>query len=243
MNSLCAIIVSRGLDEMLRFCLKSFFESANQLSDSVKVLIADNASPRPYIESSFSDRRIRVLRFDVQTRFATACNRVVKECETEKLIFLNNDVFLDRSTLKKMLENSCRASIGVVGSWLYFPDGRVQHRGVVFGNNDIGPYHLNRGQFLEPCSPFEEYQAVTGACLMVNRKLFNQLGGFNESYQFGLEDIDFCLRVRQHGYRVICVNAGRPMHFESFTPGRVELDGPSRQLFLEHWRGKYTIDG
>ena len=243
MNTLCAIIVSRGFDEMLRFCLKSFFESAEQLRDSVEVIIADNASPRPYTESSFSDSRVRVLRFDVQTRFAAACNRAVKECGTEKLIFLNNDVFLDRLSLYKMLENSCRAGTGVVGSWLYFPDGRVQHRGVVFGSGDIGPYHLNRGQFLEAHIPFEEYQAVTGACLMVNRSLFNQLGGFNESYQFGLEDIDFCLRVRQHGYRVICANAGRPMHFESFTPGRVELDGPSRQLFLEHWREKYTIDG
>jgi hypothetical protein len=243
MNTLCAIIVSRGLDEMLRFCLKSFFESADQLHDSVEVIIADNASSRPYTKSSFSDSRIRVLRFDVQTRFATACNRGVKECRTEKLIFLNNDVFLDQSSLCKMLQNSCRAGVGVVGSWLYFPDGRVQHRGVVFGNNDIGPYHLSRGQFLEPCSPFEEYQAVTGACLMVNRRLFNHLGGFNESYQFGLEDIDFCLRVRQHGYRVICADAGRPMHFESFTPGRVELDVSSRCLFLEHWRGKYTIDG
>ena len=243
MNTLCAIIVSRGLDEMLRFCLKSLFESADRLHDSVEVIIADNASPRPYTESSFSDRRIRVLRFDVQTGFAAACNRAVKECGTEKLIFLNNDVFLDCSSLNIMLQNSCRADIGVVGSWLYFPDGRVQHRGVVFGNDDIGPYHLNRGQFLEPLCPFEEYQAVTGACLMVNRMLFNQLGGFNESYEFGLEDIDFCLRVRQHGYRVICANAGRPMHFESFTPGRVELDVPSRHLFLKHWRGKYTIDG
>ena len=115
MNTLCAIIVSRGLDEMLRFCLKSFFESADQLHDSVQVIIADNASPRPYTKSSFSDSRVRVLRFDVQTRFAAACNRAVKESGAEKLIFLNNDVFLDRSSIDKMVENSSRVGVGVVG--------------------------------------------------------------------------------------------------------------------------------
>ena len=244
MNSrLCAVIVSRGLDEMLRFCLKSFFESAAQLSDSVQVIVADNASSRPYTASSFSDSRVRLLRFDAQTGFAAACNRAVQGCAAEQLLFLNNDVLLDRPSLVQMLQHSCAAGIGVIGSWLYFPDGRVQHRGVVFGNDDIGPYHLDRGRFLEPCCPFEEFQAVTGACLMVSRELFSRIGGFDESYAFGLEDIDFCLRVRQCGQRVICVNAGRPLHFESLTPGRVELDVSSRQLFLQRWRGKYTIDG
>ncbi len=240
---LCAVIVSRGLDEMLRFCVKRFFESAVHLPDPVQAVVADNASARPYQASSFSDERVKLLRFDAQTGFATACNRAVRECEAEHLLFLNNDVLLDPSTLALMMKHGGGAGDGVVGSWLYFPDGRVQHRGVVFGRDDIGPYHLDRGRFLEPRSAFETFQAVTGACLMVSRELFNQIGGFDESYAFGLEDIDFCLRARQYGHRVICVNAGRPLHFESMTPGRVELDVSSRQLFLQRWRGKYTIDG
>jgi GT2 family glycosyltransferase len=193
--------------------------------------------------SSFSDNRVRLLRFDVHTGFAAACNRAMKECKAQQLLFLNNDVLLDRSSLVQMLRHSCEAGIGVTGAWLYFPDGRVQHRGVVFGREDIGPYHLDRGRFLEPCGPVQEFQAVTGACLMVSRELFSQIGGFDESYSFGLEDIDFCLRVRQGGQQVVCVSAGRPLHFESLTPGRVELDVSSRQLFLTRWRGKYTIDG
>jgi GT2 family glycosyltransferase len=242
-NRLCAVIVSRGLDEMLRFCLKNFFESAAQLSDQVQVIVADNASARPYTASSFPDSRVRLLRFDVQTGFAEACNRAVRECVAEQLLFLNNDVLLDHSSLIRMLQHGCVDDIGVAGSWLYFPDGRVQHRGVVFGKDDIGPYHLDRGRFIEPRCAIEDFQAVTGACMMVKRDLFIQIGGFDESYSFGLEDIDFCLRVRQYGQRVVCVSAGRPLHFESLTPGRVELDVSSRQLFLQRWRGKYTIDG
>jgi len=242
-HRLCAVIVSRGLDELLRFCLKNFFESASGLSDQVQVIVADNASARPYTASSFPDSRVRLLRFDTQTGFAAACNRAVQECDAEQLLFLNNDVLLDRSTLVRMMEHCDAPGIGVIGSWLYFPDGRVQHRGVVFGSDDIGPYHLDRGGYLEPRCAFQEFQAVTGACLMVERELFSRIGGFDESYSFGLEDIDFCLRVRQSGRRVICVNAGRPLHFESLTPGRVELDVSSRQLFLQRWRGKYSIDG
>jgi GT2 family glycosyltransferase len=242
-NRLCAVIVSRGLDEMLRFCLKNFFESAAGLSDRVQVIVADNASARPYTASLFPDSRVRLLRFDVQTGFAEACNRAVQECTAEQLLFLNNDVLLDQSSLVRMLQHGCAEDIGVTGSWLYFPDGRVQHRGVVFGKDDIGPYHLDRGRFIEPRCAIEDFQAVTGACMMVKRDLFIHIGGFDESYSFGLEDIDLCLRVRQYGQRVICVSAGRPLHFESLTPGRVELDVSSRQLFLQRWRGKYTIDG
>ena len=242
-NRLCAVIVSRGLDEMLRFCLKSFLESSVHLSEPVEVIVADNASPRPYTISSLADRRIRLLRFDRHTAFATACNKAVQESTSEYLLFLNNDVLLDQSSLLRMLQHGCHADIGVTGAWLYFPDGRVQHRGVVFGRDEIGPYHLDRGRFLEPNRVVEDFQAVTGACMMVRRGLFEQVGGFDESYAFGLEDIDFCLRVRQRGHRVVCVNAGRPLHFEALTPGRVELDVSSRQLFLERWRGKYTIDG
>lgn len=242
-NLLCAVIVSRGLDEMLRFCLKSFFESSVHLSEPVEVIVADNASPRPYNASSFADRRIRLLRFDGHKAFATACNKAMQESTSEYVLFLNNDVLLDQSSLLLMMQHGCNAGIGVTGSWLYFPDGRVQHRGVVFGRDDIGPYHLDRGRFLEPLCFVEDFQAVTGACMMVRRELFEQVGGFDESYAFGLEDIDFCLRVRQRGHRVVCVNAGRPLHFESLTPGRIELDVTSRQLFLERWRGKYTIDG
>jgi GT2 family glycosyltransferase len=242
-SRLCAVIVSRGLDEMLRFCLKCFFESAEQVSGSVEAVVVDNASLRPYLATSFPDSRVRLLRFDASTGFAAACNQAVRDCEAEHLLFLNNDVFLDRSTLVRMLQHGTVEGVGVTGSWLYFPDGRVQHCGVVFGDGEIGPYHLHRGQFMEPRSQFETFQAVTGACLMVSRALFNRIGGFDESYSFGLEDIDLCLRVRQAGQRVICVDAGRPMHFESFTPGRIELDVSSRRLFMERWRDKYTIDG
>lgn len=242
-HRLCAVIVSRGLDELLRFCIKDFFDSAAALSGPVQVIVADNASPRPYLASAFPDPRVGLLRFDTQTGFGAACNRAVEACDAEYLLFLNNDVLLDGPTLAGMMQHCEAPGVGAVGACLYFPDGRVQHEGVVFGAEDIGPYHLNRGSYQEPRADSRDFQAVTGACLMVSRALFQEIGGFDEAYAFGLEDIDFCLRVRQSGQRVVCVKAGRSLHFESLTPGRVELDVPSRRLFLERWRGKYSIDG
>jgi len=144
-DGLCAIIISRGLDEMLRFCLKSFFESARELACPVEAIVVDNASGRPYAASSFSDGRVRLLRFDVHAGFAAACNQAVRSCSTKQLLFLNNDVLLDQTTLAAMIGQQDQAGIGVTGARLYFPDGRIQHRGVVFGRDDIGPYHLDRG--------------------------------------------------------------------------------------------------
>ena len=84
---------------------------------------------------------------------------------------------------------------------------------------------------------------MTGACLLVRTALWRDLGGLDESYPFGLEDVDLCLRARQRGARIFCSGETDSLHFESMTPGRVELDVPSRRLFMERWGGRYTIDG
>ncbi len=125
-----------------------------------------------------------------------------------------------------------------------FPDGTIQHRGVVFGAGPTGPYHVDRRRpgHLVPRRD-AEFQAVTGACMLVDGGAWQELGGFDESYPFGLEDIDFCLRARQRGRRVVCADGVDSLHFESMTPGRVELDVPSRRQFMQRWRERYTIDG
>jgi GT2 family glycosyltransferase len=88
-----------------------------------------------------------------------------------------------------------------------------------------------------------EYQAVTGACLLTTGHVWHSLGGLEEAYPFGLEDIDFCLRARMAGWRVFCDNRTDSLHFESTTPGRVKKDIRSRKLFMKNWQGRYTIDG
>jgi GT2 family glycosyltransferase len=141
-------------------------------------------------------------------------------------------------------ERNGEAPSGHDRSRLLFPDGTIQHCGVVFGAGAVGPYHLHRRQPAHTLSRSAcEYQAVTGACMLVDGEVFRSLQGLDESYPFGLEDIDFCLRVRQSGRRIYCMNDTESLHFESMTEGRVGLDIPSRRLFMDRWAGKYAIDG
>jgi GT2 family glycosyltransferase len=79
--------------------------------------------------------------------------------------------------------------------------------------------------------------------MLARAALWQELGGLDESYPFGLEDVDFCLRARQRGWRVLCAGEHDSLHFESMTPGRAELDVASRRLFMQRWRGRYTLDG
>ncbi len=79
--------------------------------------------------------------------------------------------------------------------------------------------------------------------MLVRRAVWRELEGLDERYGFGLEDIDFCLRARQRGWRVLCCNDVDSLHFESTTPGRQALDVPSRKRFMRQWKGRFTVDG
>jgi GT2 family glycosyltransferase len=133
---------------------------------------------------------------------------------------------------------------GICGSRLLFPDNTIQHCGVVFGAGDKGPYHCfyKAPNHIVPRMNLE-YQAVTGACMLVKSEVWDGVNGMDEGYDFGLEDIDFCLRARQRGWNVICCNKVDSLHFESMTPGRVDRDVPSRERFMDTWKGHYCIDG
>jgi GT2 family glycosyltransferase len=78
---------------------------------------------------------------------------------------------------------------------------------------------------------------------MIRREVFLRIGGFDERYPFGLEDIDLCLRLGRDVGDIVCSQETESLHFESLTPGRVELDRPSRAVFMKEWRGRYAIDG
>jgi GT2 family glycosyltransferase len=127
--------------------------------------------------------------------------------------------------------------VGIVGSRLLFPDGTLQHDGVGVGSN--GPLHLRRGEQpgLFPLSLTYPI-AVTGALMTIRRQVFDDLNGFDTSYPFGLEDIDFCHRARQKGWRAACTHKYPSLHLEATTPGRIEMDIESRALYMERWADK-----
>ncbi|MFT5115040.1 MAG: GT2 family glycosyltransferase [Parasphingorhabdus sp.] len=247
MQKLQIIIISRGLNGLLHQCLQQLVQAIDGLPESLKhrITVVDNASDPPYwTECTVSDS-VQLIRFDQHQSFARANNIAARRNPADLYLLLNNDVLLDEETLVSMFEQiNFDKQCGIVGSRLVFSDGTIQHSGVAFGAGKTGPYHLHRCRPSSQVSTItQEYQAITGACMMIRGAVWEQLNGLDEQYSFGLEDIDFCLRARQWGWRVFCVGKGHSLHFESMTPGRVELDVASRELFMKNWQTRYSIDG
>jgi GT2 family glycosyltransferase len=245
-KTITVIVVSRGLDALLRLCLEHIVRSlevAGFQDSKASVAVMDNASAFSYGEDI--TELAEVVRLDTHHAFSTACNKGAELFPASYYLFVNNDVFLHAETIDNMLSviDSCDRA-AVCGARLVYPDGTIQHNGVVFGPGEKGPYHENCGLASSVLPRIEgACQAVTGACMLVKRQAFEQADGFDESYAFGLEDIDLCLRLRQSGWLIYCARAVDSLHLEATTPGRTEMDIPSRELFMKRWKHRYTIDG
>jgi len=246
-RTLTAIVVSRGLDGLLAHSLDCLGRALAACGREALVVVVDNASPVPYLlpATTAAGPPLDLVRFDVPCSFGRANNEGAARHPADAYLLLNNDVFLHEDAIARMVSLAERTpNLGVCGSRMVFPDGTIQHCGVVFGRGDTGPFHVDRGRPSALVSRVDrEFQAVTGACMLLWREAWTEAGGLAEDYPFGLEDIDLCLRVRQSGWRVWCAQAVDSLHLEAQTPGRRELDVPSRRLFMERWRGRFTIDG
>ena len=125
--------------------------------------------------------------------------------------------------LEQMLIAAQHPQVGVVGALLLYPNGTIQHAGMAPTAN--GWVHLHRGERLEPRGEVNATDsvvtadAVTGACLLIRKRLFRQLGGFDERLPVTMNDVDLCLRVRRQGLLVAVACRARLLHFESLTRG------------------------
>jgi len=246
-TTLTTVIPTRGFVPLLRVCLDRLATAVEHAAGlrplTARTVVVDNATASPLRLPSTVDPPLTLLRFDTHRPFAACCNRAAAAAPADLVLLLNNDVLLDPQALAVMVDALAAApEVGICGARLVFPDGRLQHAGVRFGRTR-GPFHSGRGRDADTVPrTLLRPQAVTGACMLVRGTLWRALDGLDESYPFGLEDIDFCLRAGQAGWGVRCVQAVDSLHFESMTPGRIALDPPSRRLFMERWEGRYTID-
>jgi GT2 family glycosyltransferase len=170
--------------------------------------------------------------------FSVMNNLAAKRAGGEALVFLNDDVEpLAPEWLGELLAHANRPEVGPVGAKLLYPSGAIQHAGMAVGIMQ-GAGHLHRDTFgAEHWNwlPFtRNVSAVTGACLAVRKTVFEELGGFDESFAINYNDVDFCLRARQAGYEVIIEPAAVLRHYECQTrkPG---VSSEERDLFHQRW--------
>lgn len=180
---------------------------------------------------------LRIISNRKNLGFARACNQGARLADGDFLIFLNNDTLVHRGWSRALIhELSTRPETGVVGARLIYPDGTIQHAGVAVGGNRV-PYHIHRGLAKDHplVSARRRFRMVTGACMAVRREEFLELGGFDEAYINGHEDVDLCLRYdargRQIVYRPDCVVT----HFEESSQGRLDHCQANTQRTFLRW--------
>ena len=225
----------RGLLQASLWALERAIEEQT-LYPRTQVVVVDNASPIPLSLTELGGAD-EVLRFDSHHSFASCINAGASRNPKDDVLLLNNDCFVHPQALQRMGSCLADASVGIVGARLVFPDGSMQHAGV--GQYPEGPRHVDKNEAALP-SAVTFPTAVTGALMLIRRETFEALGGLDETYDFGSEDIDFCHRARQKGWRIACEQSVESLHLESSTPGRADRDVPSRRLYQETWKHRVT---
>ncbi|MGD9849841.1 MAG: glycosyltransferase [Nitrospirales bacterium] len=240
----CSIVIPVFNEvKLTQQCLDHLSESITDVS--YEVIVVDNASTdgtATYLSSLGGD--IQILRNQENLGFAKACNQGAAVAKGKYLVFLNNDTIPQPGWLEPLIhEADTDSQVGIVGSKLLFPDGKVQHAGIVFSRTYGEPYHFFSGGSSEhqTINRRREMQAVTAACMLVKKDIFKQVAGFDEGYINGFEDVDFCLRVRESGMKIIYQPQSRLYHIGSQTQGRKDHEAENVQRFKSKW-SEYWIE-
>ena len=165
--------------------------------------------------------------------FAETCNAGAARTTAAILVFLNDDTVVQPGWLEALTQPLCGPeSVAITGSALVYPDGQIQRAGVVLGRDVHGRLEAYNRRTAWPSGPVP---AVTGACLAIRRDVWDDLGGFDESYRNGYEDVDLCLRARQDGHEVRFVAESQVVHLESRSEGRFDHAPQHIALLPERW--------
>jgi GT2 family glycosyltransferase len=220
------VIPTRDRVDLLKTCLDSIFSRTSYAN--YEVLVVDNGSVEPestvYLES-LQNSRVTLLHDDAPFNYSRLNNRTVESAHGDLICLMNNDIeVINHDWLDEMVSIALRPSVGVVGARLWYPDFRLQHAGVILGIGGIaGHAHrlLPRGDpgYFGRAVLQQQLSAVTGACMLVTRPVWDALGGLDESLEVAFNDIDFCLRASASGYKVIWTPFAELIHHESVTRG------------------------
>ncbi len=241
--SLSIVIPAFGKPGLTRSCIRRVRSAGCRVP--MEIIVVDDGSPRPLAEELKSDALVRIVRLDRNSGFIEACNRGAAEAQGTHLVFLNNDAKVRAGALDAMLAAfDAHEGVGIVGCKLVFPDGRLQEAGAYIrpdGSADMV------GLWDDPDKPqygfAREVGYVSGACLMIPRALFLELGGFDPAFAPAYcEDSDLCYRVRASGRRVMYEPRAVVVHALSASMQESSIDkqqvvAANQHKFLERWSG------
>lgn len=235
------LIPNKDHIDILKQCIRSLKEKATYTN--YEIIVIENNSTEPatfeYYDKLKKDG-IQVLYYpEFGFNYSAINNWGVKNCKGEYLLFLNNDIeVISPDFIEKMLSNCERPGIGAVGAKLYYPDNTIQHAGIIIGIGGIaGHAFLNlpraRSGYLHKASLQMNVSAVTAACMMVSRKIFDLVGGFEETLSVAFNDVDLCLRIQKAGYHNVYNPHVEMYHHESKSRGTEDSEAKARRFQTE----------
>ncbi|MCR4999339.1 MAG: glycosyltransferase family 2 protein [Lachnospiraceae bacterium] len=222
------IIPNKDHIDVLQTCLESLLSKTTYRNYEILVIENNSEEDATFAYYESLQDPVRVERCPLPWNYSAINNWAVTKTKGELLLFLNNDTEItDGAWLQRMVDYATRDGVGAVGAKLLFPDGTIQHGGVTVGIRGVAGHayitwpgesigYLHRLEFPQNVG------AVTAACMMVPRKVFDEVGGFDEELKVAFNDTDLCMQIRRAGYRVVMQPQAVLTHFESKSRGRDE---------------------
>lgn len=236
-------------DDLSR-CIDSIFVKGGWNNTEIVIVennSVENVTFKYYEKVQREHENVKVVYYKGDFNFSAICNFGANFAQGEHILLLNNDVeFISYNFVSEMLSYSQRADVGAVGAKLYYPDDTIQHGGVIIGiNGSAGHSHKGLDRYttgdLYRLVTTQNYMAVTGACLMVKKELYDKFLLDEQNFAVAYNDVDFCLRLYQAGFLNVFTPYSEAYHYESKSRGLDETDKPNlryegeKQRFFEKW--------
>ena len=244
------IIPNKDQSEALKKCLDSIREKTSYRN--YEIIIVENNSEEPETFAFYkkiAGEKIKIVTWEGEFNYSAINNFGVRHARGDYLLLLNNDVeIINGDWLTELLSHCQRKEVGIVGAKLYYPDNTIQHAGIIIGIGGVaGSVFVGLPRafsgYLHKASIQLDLSAVTAACMLVKRSVFEQVGGLEEKLKVAFNDVDFCLRVREKGYLVVYDPYAELYHYESKTRGAEDTKEKIRRFQTEieymrsHWIG------
>lgn len=241
------IIITHDRTDLLEKCLASI-ETKSTYKHYEIIIIDRKSEKKEALDYLKSLKQHTVIRYEGDLNIAKVINFAVKHTKGEHLIFLNDDIeVIDPDWIESMLEYSQRDDVGVVGNLLIYPPNResnmretIQHAGLVLGYQGTAGHIFYKKKVAEDNyfnlhRMVRNLSAVSGACMMVKRKVFDEVGGWDENLPIVCNDTDFCLSVRKLGYLVVYTPFAKMYHYEGATRGNL-VPSSDEEYFINKWK-------
>ena len=256
-NPLISIIIPNKdhIDDLDK-CLKSI--RGKSTWTNLEIIVVENNSTKQrtfdYYREIEQDERIRVIRWEKEFNYSAINNFGAQHAAGDYLLLLNNDIeIITPDWIEQMLMFAQRPDIGAVGAMLYYPDDTIQHAGVILGIGGVAGHshkYFARGEYgyASRLAIAQNLSGVTAACVLIPRKVWEEVGGLDEGFAVAFNDVDLCMKIRTAGYLIVWTPYAELYHYESKSRG--QEDNAEKQIrfkgeidrFMDKW-GKELKEG